>query len=108
MLRRSSAVGTSTVWSVAFEEWVPGQRVIMPGLEWETRFLRTVERIREGKLGSPLAAREFTAEPTPVTSLDAVAAYVQALTREAGDIAAEAKRLAHERTRASTQASHHG
>lgn len=54
-------------------------RVIMPELEWRTRFLRRVDRAREDGVESPLTAREFAVRESPVTFTDALTAYMERL-----------------------------
>ena len=55
-------------------------RVILPELEWTTRFLREVRRATEGKPGGQLAGREFSAKPSRVTFISAMTARAKELT----------------------------
>jgi 2',3'-cyclic-nucleotide 2'-phosphodiesterase (5'-nucleotidase family) len=47
--------------------------VLLPEIEWRTRFLRAAGRQKSG----PLAGRTFTAEPAAATYLDALRAYLK-------------------------------
>jgi len=47
--------------------------VLLPEIEWRTRFLRVAGRQKSG----PLAGRTFTAEPDAATYLDALRAYLK-------------------------------
>lgn len=50
---------------------------IFPELEWSKRFLRAANREKTRRSASPLAAREFVAEPTEVHFTDALVAYLE-------------------------------
>ena len=72
--------------------------VIMPELEWTTRFLRSVERTRETKAGGPLVARTFTTRPDSATFTDAMHRYVERLTADGRTLKQAATRLAAEQS----------
>ncbi|MGH8021139.1 MAG: bifunctional metallophosphatase/5'-nucleotidase [Opitutaceae bacterium] len=71
-------------------------RVILPELEWRTRFLRSVDRARERGGDSPLLARTFSTQPSSVTYTESLSALVKELSAQGHELAAEATRLASE------------
>jgi 5'-nucleotidase len=73
-----------------------GHRVILPALEWRTRFLRSVDRVRERGDESPLLLRSFATTPSDVTYTDALTALVRELSAQDRELAAEAALLAGE------------
>ncbi|HVZ65678.1 MAG TPA: metallophosphoesterase [Lacunisphaera sp.] len=69
--------------------------VILPRLEWETRFLRVVKQARDKHPGGPLAARGFSAQPAPaITFTGAMRQYLARLAQTGTPLPAEAARLA--------------
>lgn len=68
-------------------------RVILPELEWRTRFLRLVDRLREDGAASPLLARSFSTEPSSVTYTRALTSLIKDLVAHGRDLAGEAARL---------------
>lgn len=72
-------------------------RVVMPKIEWETRFLRLVERLKESAPANPLAARAFTPVAAPVNFTDATVAYLRQALREGDTWPARAQQLARAR-----------
>ncbi|HVT73676.1 MAG TPA: metallophosphoesterase [Lacunisphaera sp.] len=94
---RVEAVASAPGSARAADILVPGRTytVILPRLEWETRFLRAAKRAREKHLGGPLAAHEFSAQPAPaVTFTGAMRQYLGRLAQAGTSPAAEAARLA--------------
>ncbi|MCC5805803.1 MAG: bifunctional metallophosphatase/5'-nucleotidase [Opitutales bacterium] len=61
-------------------------RVILPEREWEKRFMRLVEELRESDPGHRLACGEYTAESVDFAFIDALKTYVRAVTAEGADV----------------------
>jgi len=73
-------------------------RVIMAKLEWETRFLRLAEKIRERAPSNPLAACRADPVPSPVTFTDALGIYLRRLTSDGGTALGRAGKLIERRS----------
>ncbi len=71
-------------------------RVLLPELEWTTRFLRSVDRVRERGGDNPLLARSFSTQPSPVTYTSALSTFAKELSAQGRELADEAARLASE------------
>jgi 2',3'-cyclic-nucleotide 2'-phosphodiesterase (5'-nucleotidase family) len=68
-------------------------RIVMPELEWTTRFLREAKRAVERKTAAPLGQREFSARPSAVTFIGAMTARAKELTAAKMTLSDEAARL---------------
>lgn len=68
--------------------------VVMPALEWTTRFQRVCARQRQRKEQTPLTARHFTAQPIDITFTGAVRELVAEVVAKGGTLAEEANRIA--------------
>ncbi len=74
-------------------------RVIMAKLEWETRYLRLAEKVRERTPAEPFAAGSPLVEPSPVTFTDAMCAYLREIVREGKTVQDRVAELGSVRTR---------
>lgn len=72
-------------------------RVIMAKLEWETRFLRLADKVRERDARHPLAARKITTSPSTVTFTDALHAYIKTILADGDTLPERAQQLAVQR-----------
>ncbi len=95
-IARSSPPGAAERW-VARLEPARRYRVIMPKIEWETRFLRLVRQLAARDPANPLAQRAFSAEPAAADFTTATAAYLRELTAAGDTLAGRAALLARER-----------
>jgi 2',3'-cyclic-nucleotide 2'-phosphodiesterase (5'-nucleotidase family) len=68
-------------------------RVVMPKLEWDTRFLRLAQKVGERDPRHPLASRRFTTQPSDVTFTSAVCAYIQRLVADGATVQGRIKEL---------------
>jgi 2',3'-cyclic-nucleotide 2'-phosphodiesterase (5'-nucleotidase family) len=68
-------------------------RVVMAKLEWETRFLRLAEKIREREPANPLAACRAEPTPAPVSFTDAMCAYLRRAVTEGAVVQGRAEEL---------------
>lgn len=67
-------------------------RVVLPQLEWETRFLRLAEKEGKRVAGHPLA-RPFTAQPIDVNFTQAVRTYIAGIIPEGQSVQGRIKEL---------------
>lgn len=67
--------------------------VVMPRIEWDTRFMRMVNRVREKRLGGPLTKREFFCEPESVHFLPAILGYLEPVLKVGGTFKTVADQL---------------
>jgi 2',3'-cyclic-nucleotide 2'-phosphodiesterase (5'-nucleotidase family) len=74
-------------------------RVIMPSLEWETRFLRLADKARERDPQHPLALAAHAAQPirSSVTFTDALHAYIKGVLADGDTLAERAQLLVEQR-----------
>lgn len=72
-------------------------RVVMPKIEWETRFLRLVDRLKERAPANPLATGTFAPVAAPVNFTDATVAYLRQVLRDGATWSARAQQLARDR-----------
>jgi 2',3'-cyclic-nucleotide 2'-phosphodiesterase (5'-nucleotidase family) len=69
-------------------------RVVMPRIEWETRFLRLANRMREQNPRHPLATHPGATTPVEATFTSALRAYINVLLVEGDTVQARAEQLA--------------
>ena len=74
-------------------------RVIMARLEWDTRFLRLAEKIRERDPAHPLAVCRAVPGNSPVDFTTAVCEYLKSVLAGGSTVEAEAARLSEIRKR---------
>lgn len=68
-------------------------RVLMPKLEWETRFLRLADNLRRKEPQHPLALARPEVRPSAVTFTDALHAYLRAIVNRGETVQAHATAL---------------
>jgi len=68
-------------------------RVIIPKLEWETRFLRLARKEGERDPRHPLASRRFTPQPSEVNFTQAVRSYILSVVGEGGSVQGRIREL---------------
>ena len=73
-------------------------RVIMAKLEWDTRFRRLAEKVRERTPTNPLAACRAEPMASPVTFTDALGTYLRRLTSDGGTALGRAGKLIERRS----------
>jgi alkaline phosphatase D len=83
-------------------------RVVMPKIEWETRFRRLATRVREREPQDPLAASTAVPAALPVTFTEALHDYIKTILREGDTVHARAARLAKRRELLESQVSSGG
>ncbi len=68
-------------------------RVVLPLLEWETRFLRLAEKEGKRDPGHPLARRRITPQPSDVNFTQAVRSYITSIIADGGSVQGRIKEL---------------
>lgn len=93
---RAPAPGGGEVWRTDLDP-ARRYRVVLPRIEWQTRFLRLVARLRERDPANPLVVREFSVAPTDVTFTAATVAYVREVIASGATLQDHALRLVRQR-----------
>lgn len=68
-------------------------RVVIPKLEWETRFLRLADKVGERDPRHPLASRRFTPQPSDVNFTSAVQRYIATILADGDTVQGRIKQL---------------
>jgi 2',3'-cyclic-nucleotide 2'-phosphodiesterase (5'-nucleotidase family) len=97
-ISRHVAAGGGETWTTDLEPH-RRYRVVMPKIEWETRFLRLAARAKERDPRHPLALRTFSPQPLSITFTDATVAYIKQVLSDGVSVKDRAAQIARDRER---------